>query len=323
MKAQPADLRSAKLASTLRESLTENIGLKTASVIISVVLFSAVRGSGNVQRSLDVPATFVLPVSATGNAVLLSSLPDKVRVTVRGLPSVLGAIRADDIGPLQIDVREGRNRQVRLHPEMLTLPAGATFVSFTPDSIPLQWDTMVDRSVPVQPTIVGTLAPRARIEHIEVEPSHIHVRGASLYVDPMTSVHTEPIDVSDLTPGRYERRIPLEPARSGVEFDTARGVRVAFEVAVTVYERRFSRLAVTAVGTLRAQLRPPVVDVIVRGDPAVVDRLLPSQVVPTVDLSAIAAAHTAVSVPVEVRPLPEGASVGDRSPAEILVVPLR
>ncbi len=323
MRAPPAEHRTGRISSTLRESLSENLGLKIASVIISVLLFSVVRGSGNVQRSLDVPATFVLPVSATGNAVLLSSLPDKVRVTVRGLPSVLGAIRGDDIGPLQIDVREGRSRLVRLHPEMLTLPAGATFVSFTPDTIPLQWDTMVDRSVPVQPTIVGTLAPRSRIEHIEVEPSHVHVRGASLYIDPMTSVHSEPIDVSDLTPGRYERRIPLEPARSGVEFDTARGVRVSFEVAVTVYERRFSRLAVTAVGPLRAQLRPPVVDVIVRGDPAVVDRLLPSQVVPVVDLSAMTPAHSPVSVAVEVRPLPEGASVGDRSPAEILVVPLR
>lgn len=162
------------------------------------MLFSVVRGSGNVQRSIDVPATFVLPPTSTGNPVLLSSLPDKVRVTVRGSPSVLGPLRADDIGPLQIDVREGRARQVHLDAELLALPAGATLVSFTPDTIPMQWDTMVERSVPVRATVVGSLPPRARVERVEVEPSHVHVRGASLYVDPMVSVHTEPVDASGL-----------------------------------------------------------------------------------------------------------------------------
>ena len=132
-----------------------------------------------------------------------------------------------------------------------------------------------------------------------------------------------PVDASGLPAGRYERRIPLEPPRPGVEFDSAHGVRVTFEIVASVYERRFERLAVTAIGSARVQLRPPVVDVVVRGDPAVVDRLLPSQVVPVVDLSTLQSARAPVSVPVEVRTLPEGATVRSRTPEEILVVPTR
>ncbi len=197
-------------------------------------------------------------------------------------------------------MREGRARLVRLYAEMLTSPAGATFVSFTPDSIPLQWDTMVERSVPVQPTLVGTLPSRSRVEHIEVDPPHVRVRGASLYIDPMASVHTEPVDVSNLAPGRYERRIPLETPRAGVEFDNARGVRVAFEVIATVYERRFERLAVTAIGSAARAAR---------GRPsstwwcAVTRRWsiggaprATSQVVPVVDLSTLQARATPTSV---------------------------
>ncbi len=317
------ELRSPRLALSLREALTENLGLKLVSVVISVMLFSVVRGSGNVQRSIDVPTTYVLPAPVTGNPVLLSSLPDKVRVTVRGSPSVLGPLRADDLGPIQIDVREGRARQVRLRPDQVELPAGAALVSFTPDTIPMQWDTLVERAVPVRTSIVGSLPPRARVANIEIEPSHVRVRGASLYVDPMASVHTEPVDASGLGAGRYERRIPLEPPRSGVEFENAHGVRVTFEIAVTVYERRFENLVVTAVGAPRAQLRPPVVDVVVRGEPSVVDRLLPSQVVPVVDLSDLTPLRAPASVRVDVRPLPEGATAGPRTPAEILVVPAR
>ncbi len=181
---------------------------------------------------------------------------------------------------------------------------------------------MTERAIAVHTSIVGSLPPRTHVEHIEVEPSHVRVRGASLYVEPMVSVRTEPLDASGLAPGRYERRIPLEAPRTGVEFDNARGVRVSFEIVASVYERRFDRLTVTAVGG-RGTLRPPVVDVVVRGEPAVVDRLLPSQVVPVVDLSTLELARGPVSVPVEVRPLPEGASPGALHPAEILVVPAR
>ena len=53
------ELRAPRVPSMLRDAATENVALKIVSVVISVLLFSAVRGSGNVQRSIDVPATFI------------------------------------------------------------------------------------------------------------------------------------------------------------------------------------------------------------------------------------------------------------------------
>lgn len=318
-----AELRVPRVLTRLREALVENIALKLVSLIISLMLFGVVRGAGNVQRSLDVPVTFVLPTPDPGHRVLLSTLPEKVRVTLRGSPSVLTSLRADELGAIQLDLRDGNARNVRLQSSLIVIPAGTSFVSLTPDVIPLQWDVIAERTTPVRATVVGSLPPRAHVDHVEVEPANVRVRGASLYVDPLVTVHTEPIDASGLAVGRYERRIPLEPPRSGVEYETVQGVRVSFEIVQPVYERRFEHVPVVVLGAVRAQLRPPQVAVVVRGDPAVVDHLQPSDVVPFVDLASLVPLRTPTPVRVEVRPLPDGCAATATAPDEVLAVPLR
>lgn len=298
--------------------LGENLGLKVVSVVISVGLFAFARGSGTVQRSVDVPLIAMLPTQGDGRPVLLSTLPEKVRVSVRGTSSVVSALRGDQIGPVQVDLRAGRRALVRLSAEMITLPAGATFVSMEPSDLTLQWDVGVTRVLPVRASIVGTLPPRARVLTLDVEPSRLRVRGPALYVEPLVSVHTEPIDTSGLAAGRYERRIALEPPRAGVEYESTAGVRVSFEIVPTVGERRFNALSIAVLGGARVRLRPPVVDVVVRGDPDAVERLTAAQVVPTVDPGA-APSRGAHPVAVQLRPLAVGLSARIE-PAEVLSV---
>lgn len=306
----------------LREALTENLGLKAVSLIISVALFVLIQGSGTVQRSLDVPVTYVLPTSEPGHPVLLSALPEKVRLTLRGPPSVVSTLRAEELGAIPLDLRAGSPRTVRLSAEALTMPAGATVVSVAPAAVALQWDQVVERTLPVRATVVGALPARARVERVEAEPAQVRVRGPALYVDPMVAVHTEPLDATGLPAGRYERRVPLESLRAAVQYQTAQGVRVAFQVVQPVYERRFDHLPVLTLG-LRAPTRPPTVSVVVRGDPATVDRLHAEDVVPVVDCASLLPLRAPANGRVDVRSLPEGVTVGAVEPLEVLVIPSR
>jgi hypothetical protein len=296
----------------------ENLGLKLVSLVIAVGVFAFVRGSGTMQRSLDVSLVAMLPSSGEGRPVLLSTLPDKVRVSVRGASSVVSTLRGEEVGPVQIDLRAGRRAFVRLTPDMLTLPAGATFLSIEPADLSLSWDVGVSRVLPVRATVVGSLPPRARVQVLDVEPARLRVTGPSLYVDPIASVHTEAVDTSGLRAGRYERRIALEPPRAGVEYQAAAGVRVSFEIVPTVGERRFNAVPVTVLGAARVRLRPPVVDVVVRGDPDAVERLTASQVVPTVDPGPAPSRGTR-PLSVSLRPLAAGLRA-TLEPAEVLSV---
>lgn len=296
----------------------ENLGLKLVSVVISVGLFAFVRGSGTVQRSVDLPLVAMLPEAGDGRPVLLSTLPEKVRLSVRGTSSVVSGLRADEIGPVQIDLRAGRRGLVRLSSEMVRLPAGSEFLSITPAELTLQWDVTVTHVLPIRAAVVGSLPPRARVDGVEVEPARLRVRGPALYVDPMVSVHTESIDTTGLAPGRYERRIALEPPRAGVEYESAAGVRVTFEIVPTVGERRFPAVPVVVLGGGRLRLRPPVVDVVVQGDPDAVEALTAAQVVPVVE-AVTAPERGPHPLAVQVRPLPH-ALTARAEPAEVLSV---
>lgn len=290
----------------LLDAASENLGLKLVSLVIAVGIFAFVRGSGSTQRSLDVPLLALLPQSAEGRSVLLSSLPDKVRVTVRGATSVVSSLRAEELGPVQVDLRAGQRPFVRMSADLLSLPAGARFVSIEPSTIPLSWDVSVSRLVPVRASVVGSLPPRSRVVIADVEPARLRVRGPSLYVDPIVAVHTDEIDTSGLAAGRYERRIALESLRAGVDYEAAAGVRVTFEIVPTVGERRFTAVSVAVLGAARLQLRPPVVTVEVRGDPEAVEGLSPTQVVPFVDPGPPPLPRGTAPIAVQLRPLPQG-----------------
>ena len=304
----------------------ENIGLKLAALFASVVLFSLVRGAGDVQRSIDLPLTVNLPTAVNGNPVLLTPLPDKVRLILRGSPSVVGSLRPEEVGLLQLDLRDGHRANARLDATLIHLPAGARFVGFSPDTLELRWDTMISRALPVRASLVGSTGLRTRVDaaSVEAEPDRVRVRGPSLYVDPLTAVHTEPLDVTGFAQGRYDRRVPLETLRTELAYEGApSGVRVTFEVKPLVADRRIEDVPVTMMGNLHVLLRPSVVDVVVRGDPLEVERLDPSQVVAVVEIpDATVLARGPASARVRVRPLPEGCEAGLVSPNEVLVVPL-
>ncbi|MEI8257186.1 MAG: hypothetical protein WCJ30_16050, partial [Deltaproteobacteria bacterium] len=51
-------------------ALTQNVGLKLASILIALALFGMVRGAGNVQRSMEVSLLARLPSSSAGRVLL-------------------------------------------------------------------------------------------------------------------------------------------------------------------------------------------------------------------------------------------------------------
>ncbi len=301
----------------------ENLPYKVASLAISLGLFMVFRGAGAVQRSVDVPITARLPAAVPGGPLLVTPLPERVRLTVRGTPSVVAPLRGDEIGPVEIDLRDGRRRRVDLDPSLVQLPAGADFVSFSPSSLDLRWDTLLTRVLDVRASVVGSTAPRTRIGTITVEPERVRARGPALALEAQEVVHTVAVDASGLAPGRYERRVLLEAPRNGIDYGPTQ-VRVTFDVTALHGERRFERIPVTVRGAPRGaqrlEARPPVVAVVVSGDPELLAELVPSQVVPTVTAPDEGPLRVATEARVQVMPLREGITVVVE-PAEVLLVP--
>jgi hypothetical protein len=315
--------RRSPLVEWLRAAVTENLGLKVTSLLIALALFGMVRGAGIVTRSIEVGLVARLP-PASARRVLLTDLPNKVTVTARGPQSLVGTLRADDLGPVQVDLSDGRKTSVTIDRALFQVPGGVQVEQVDPASIALAWDTLVERDVPVRAEVIGSPAPGARLQGTpEVAPTTVHVEGPGLYVNALPTVRTEAVDITGLGPGAYERTVALAPPRRYVRYDMASGVRVTLTIDQDIIERRFERIPVTPVGSARVVVRPPVVTVVLRGSPQAVNAVIAVELVPTIELGEVSDLRGSARRPVQLVHVPAGTELVAVDPSEVIVTPAR
>ena len=307
--------------SFLMRALTEHIGLKLVALVASVGLFVIVRGTEDAQISISVDVVALLPPPST-ERMLVSEIPDEIRVTLRGSRSVLNAVRRDGMQPIQMDLRDANAHFYYFEQEEMELPAGASIVQIAPAAVPLTWVDRAERRVRVDPVFEGEVAEGNLLVGSVVDPSSVQIRGAASEVRRIEVVRTQPVDLTELGPGRHQRRVPLTALPDHVTYvDT-----VSVVVTVTVEEeegsRNFEDLEVSVMGGEPVALRPARVDVRLRGPRARIDDLHPRRVVPFVDVSALDPDRGAQPLAVQIRGLPDGI-VGTPDPAEVLAVPAR
>lgn len=301
----------------------ENLGLKIFAIVASLALFSIVRGAEDAQRSVLVDVVATLPDAASGR-ILLSDIPDRVQIRLRGSSALLESIHRDDIPAIQVNLEDAEARIYYFDAEHIEVPAGVEIVQITPATIPLQWADRARRELPVQPTIDGRPAPGWMLAGPpQVRPAQIGVTGPAPEITPLDHIATEPWVLTGLPPGRHERRLSLMHLPTHAEYEGDPTVAVQIEIVPQIAERGVPRLEVAVVGGTVRELRPARVRVQLRGPPDVLDAVDPLGIVPYVEVSALSPSGGAQPVPVRVRGVPDGVELIDVEPAEILASPSR
>ncbi len=279
----------------LRAALTENIGLKLLSFLCALLLYSLVHGSQDAQKSVSVDLVVLLPPDSA-KRVLVSQLPPRVRVTLRGSRTALDELHGDDVGNVQLDIRGGQDKRVVVDPALVHVPAGIQVEQVDPPSIDLMWDDVVQRDVPVQVSLANTPPVGFTVKGAVADPVNVRVKGPKGEVGLLQHVSVDAFDVSGLTDGSYTRSLALARPNPGLAFDLT-SVSVTLEIQRELAERSFSKLSVAVVGVPKAKTLPLEVDVRLSCPPDVVHALRPEQVVPRVEVKDMSATGS-VSLPV-------------------------
>ncbi|MFW6051570.1 MAG: YbbR-like domain-containing protein [Myxococcota bacterium] len=310
--------RLERLGRSLRSAFTHNLGLKIISVAVAIGLFSMVRGAEDSNRSVFVEVVALLPPPSS-TKMLVSDVPDRVRLTVRGSRSLVSSIRSEDLPPVQVDLRETSASYYYFDTDQFEIPAGVEIVQLAPASIPLRWAERVERDVSVFARLEGSPGPGLAAQAVEVLPSEVRVRGPEMEVDSLQHVETEPIDVRGMEVGRHERRVSLEPSPPHTRFDDT-AVEVVVEVVAQEAERHFEGLKLSTVGGAASRVRPDRVDVTLWGPLGEVERVKNRHLVPTIDVGDLDSEQGTQELHVEVRNVPRGVQVRPY-PDKVLVTP--
>lgn len=298
----------------------ENVGIKIISLLASFALFAAVRGSGDAQRTVSVEVQTV-PPPASSNRILLTPIPDTVRVTLRGRAALLNRLSREPLAPVQVDLRDTTRRFYALDVDAFTLPPGVSATQIVPASIDLEWAERAEKRVPVIAVFSGRTPAGFEVRRPpRVEPSTVLVSGPVAEVRRIQQLQTESIDVGSFAAGAHSLQVPLERMRGHLSASDDGQVTVRFDIAPESEERLLRHVAVSAVGaSARVEIRPARVDFVLRGPRTVMSSLDVEQVLATVDMNGVTEGAGSVLRPVQVRGLPENVDVVRINPAEVLV----
>lgn len=278
----------ASLVVFLRESFTENLGLKALAMSFALGLFAFVHGQEEVlQRTVPVGLAVRLP-QGTAQRELMTPIPANIHVTLEGSARIIDDIIQSGIDPIEIDLRDGRRESVLFDASMFNLPPDARITIIDPSSLELTWEDVATRQIPIQAAITGQPADGYVVRgEPEVEPKAITVSGPLSAIEVMQFARLAAFDVSGLSEGVHRRRLGIDAPPPRVRYLGPQAAHVAVTVARRVSEARFDNRPVEVVGIAGGIATPRTVDVVVAGPPEVVRALRPEQIVPVADLTKV------------------------------------
>jgi hypothetical protein len=278
----------ASLGVFLRESFTENLGLKALAMSFALGLFAFVHGQEEVlQRTVPVGLAVRLPPSSAQRE-LMTPIPASIHVTLEASARVIDDLIQSGIDPIEIDLRDGRRESVVFDEGMFTLPPDTKVTIIDPSSIELTWEDVATRQIPIQAAITGQPADGYVVRgEPEVEPKTITVSGPLSAIEVMQFARLSAFDVSGLSEGTHKRRLGIDAPPVRVRYLGPQAAHVSVTIARRVSEVRFENRPVEVVGIAGGIATPRTVDIVVAGPPEIVRALRPEQIVPVADLTKV------------------------------------
>lgn len=270
----------------LKQALTENLNLKLVSFVVALLLYSFWHGGQDARRSIVVDLDVLLPPESS-DRVLVSSIPQSIRIFVRGTNQTIDNLRASSVS-VQVDLSKNQPSRVTFAPNMVRFTEGVhvEVEEFNPPGIDLRWEQRVVRDVPVQVSVVGAPADGFVVKGpLLVEPKTVKVRGVQSEVNVLQHVRVDAFDVRGLSEGSYSRTLAVEPPTANLKMDPM-SVMVTADITREVSERVFQKLPVAVVGTPKGRTTPAEVDVRLICPPDIVRSLRPEQIVPQVEVTS-------------------------------------
>jgi YbbR domain-containing protein len=170
--------------------------------------------------------------------------------------------------------------------------------------------------VAVQPQVRGSVGEGYQLNGVSVEPLVVSVTGSQDAVQAVTSISTEPIDISGITNDitrtvRLQLPANVRPARDNVS--------VSFNVEPSQGERVFAVAPEVdnVSNNLRAMLQTTAVNVTIRGEEPALRRLAPGAVRARVNASGLPEGVHVVNAEVS---LPEGVTLISFDPPQVILI---
>jgi YbbR domain-containing protein len=264
-----------------------HIGLKTLAVVIAVLLWLTVSGERIVERSLRIPLELE---NVPEYLEIVDNPPGMVDVRVRGGSSVLGHLLAGDmVAVIDLSTARPGRRLFHVTPDDVRAPFGIEVSQVAPATVPLAFERVATRTVPVVPSVEGRPANGYAVQSVAADPSSVEVVGPEGPLAQLREAITEPVSVDGATSTVRESATIGVPTAS-LRLKSPRNAIVTVTIQAQPVDRAFKDVPVRTRNLSSrhvAQVSPAVVGVTLRATPAPLDRLTADAIPAWVDLAGL------------------------------------
>jgi diadenylate cyclase len=200
--------------------ITSNWALKILSLGTAVFLWFVVVGPQRSEVGMSVPIQYTnLPPTME----LTGKWMDRIDVMIRGSGAGLANLKPGSVRAV-VDlsgVLPGLN-YYRITDKNLLVPPGITISQIRPSDLHLNIEAASTKNIGVVPTLSGALPENAKVI---VTPTEVRIRAVQGDLKKVTSVTTEPVNVSELT-AKGKIVIPVLVKPDGLRIDSIEPVQV-------------------------------------------------------------------------------------------------
>jgi YbbR domain-containing protein len=178
----------------MKKFFLENLGLKIAAFLLSVVLWVFVTSRGQSELSIDVPLEFH---DIPQGLEIVNHTVKTVTLAIKGQERFIKNIRASGIR-ISLDLNKAKKGEgiYYIQRDDIILPHAITVTNIMPSNVKVTLEETIAKTVKVIVPVTGEPGRAYSVKSVEVTPQTIVVEGISSEIGRIKNIKTEPLDIT-------------------------------------------------------------------------------------------------------------------------------
>ena len=178
----------------MKKFFFENLGLKIAAVLLSIVLWVFVTSRGQSEISIDLPLEFK---NIPQGLEIVNHTVKTITLAVKGQERFIKNIRPSDMR-VSLDLSKAKKGEsiYYIHRDDITLPHAVTVTNISPSTVKVTVEETTAKTVRVIALITGEPERGYYVKSVEVTPQTVTIEGIRPEIERIKNIKTEPVDVT-------------------------------------------------------------------------------------------------------------------------------
>ncbi len=244
----------------------KNIHLKILSLILAVFMWyvwSFLIGEEKAEMRIRVPLNLSnLPHST----IITNEVVDEINIWVSGPQNLLRQLPEKNVSiSFDLSGLKFGSSDFQIFDEMIPLSRGLKVIGISPSTFTIELEPTIDRSLPVEVTILGEPAKGYKISDIKTVPAKVKLEGAKSELKSLKKVSTVAVDISGMKDA-LEREASLNFSSLHLSMIESTQVNVKIDIVERFIKKELSKITIEILNIHRRyKLEPESVDLTIMG----------------------------------------------------------